>query len=204
MRLLIATNDYLPKPGGIQMYLKNLIDAYPDDVHVVAPSDPNATPNEPGVSRGSRDYMLPTLATGRMVAAAADRFKPDAVLFGAPHPLPFLGNRLRDALGVPIGVLSHGAEITIPAAVPGLRQVLGRNLASADVRFAVSRYTARKVQRISGKPVELLGSGVDIEKRDAGNALDDVGDLLDESGVSALREIGYTLDDPFHGAPLLG
>ena len=163
MRLLIATNDYLPKPGGIQMYLKNLIDAYPDDVHVVAPSDPNATPNEPGVSRGSRDYMLPTLATGRMIAAAADRFKPDAVLFGAPHPLPFLGNRLRDALGVPIGVLSHGAEITIPAAVPGLRQVLGRNLASADVRFAVSRYTARKVQRISGKPVELLGSGVDIE-----------------------------------------
>jgi phosphatidylinositol alpha-1,6-mannosyltransferase len=38
-----------------------------------------------------------------------------------------------------------------------------RDLASADVRFAVSRYTARSVQRISGSPVEFLGAGVDIE-----------------------------------------
>jgi phosphatidylinositol alpha-1,6-mannosyltransferase len=106
--------------------------------------------------------MLPTRSTAQTVAAVAERFEPDAILFGAPHPLPFLGGLLRRAFGVPIGVLSHGAEITIPGAVPGLRQVLGRNLASADVRFAVSRYTARKVQRISGKPVDFLGAGVDI------------------------------------------
>lgn len=35
MRLLIVTNDFPPKPGGIQMYLKNLVDAYPDAVHAI-------------------------------------------------------------------------------------------------------------------------------------------------------------------------
>jgi phosphatidylinositol alpha-1,6-mannosyltransferase len=163
MRLLIVTNDYPPKPGGIQMYLKNLVDAYPDAVHVVAPHDPDAVSRELGVSRGSTTYMLPTRATARVIAAAADRFEPDAVLFGAPHPLLSLGDLLRRAFGVPIGVLSHGAEVTIPGALPGVRQLLRRDLASADVRFAVSRYTARSVQRISGRSVELLGAGVDVE-----------------------------------------
>ena len=48
MRLLIVTNDYPPKPGGIQMYLGSLVDAYPDAVHVVAPYDRDAEPNESG------------------------------------------------------------------------------------------------------------------------------------------------------------
>lgn len=163
MRLLIVTNDYPPKPGGIQMYLQNLVDAYPDKVHVVGPSDADADIDEPGVTRGSRSYMFPTKETTGTIVEAAHRFEPDAVLFGAPHPLPFLGPKLQKELRVPIGVLSHGAEITIPAAVPGIRQILGRNLAAADVRFAVSRFTAGRVQRISGKPVEYLGAGVEID-----------------------------------------
>jgi phosphatidylinositol alpha-1,6-mannosyltransferase len=163
MRLLIVTNDYPPKPGGIQMYLRNLVEAYPDAVHVVAPHDPDAAPREPGVSRSSATYMFPTRATARTIAVAAEQFEPDALLFGAPHPLLFLGDVLRRAFDVPIGVLSHGAEVTIPGALPGVRQLLRRDLASADVRFAVSRYTARRVQRISGRTVEHLGAGVDIE-----------------------------------------
>jgi phosphatidyl-myo-inositol dimannoside synthase len=163
VRLLIVTNDYPPKPGGIQMYLKNLVDAYPDAVHVVGPADDDADPGEVGVSRGKGRYMVPTSATAGTIVEAAESFGPDALLFGAPHPLPVLGNRLRERLGIPIGVLSHGAEVTIPGAIPGVRQLLGHNLASADVRFAVSRYTARRVKRISGMPVDLLGAGVEID-----------------------------------------
>lgn len=163
MRLLIVTNDYPPKPGGIQMYLSNLVDAYPDEVHVFAPADPQAEPDETGVTRGTQSYMLPTSSTARAVTHAAQEFDPDAILFGAPHPLPFLGRGLRESLGTPIGILSHGAEITIPGAIPIVRQALGRSLASADVRFAVSRYTARRVRGISGKGVDFLGAGVAVE-----------------------------------------
>ena len=163
VRLLIVTNDYPPTRGGIQTYLENLVKAYPHEVHVVAPLHDGSDPDECGVTRGHRSYMLPTSRTVRVVASAADRFKPDAILFGAPHPLLFLGEGLRERLGVPIGVLSHGAEITIPGAVPGFRALLGRALRSADVRFAVSRFTARRVERISRRPVEFLGAGVDID-----------------------------------------
>lgn len=162
MRLLLVTNDYPPKPGGIQMYLGNLVDAYPDEVLVFGPAD-SAAADDDRIIRGSRPYMLPTSATTDSVLEAARGFDPDAVLFGAPHPLPAMGPRLRDELDVPVGVLHHGAEVTIPAAIPGVRQVLGRTLAAADVRFAVSRFTADRVRRMSGADTLVLGAGVEIE-----------------------------------------
>ncbi len=163
VRLLIVTNDYPPTSGGIQIYLKNLVDAYPDEVHVVAPAFDKLASDTTTITRGHRPYMLPTSATRTAIVGAAEMFRPDAILFGAAHPLAFLGKRLRDDLGVPFGVLSHGAEVTLPAALPGVRQLLGRSLRSADVRFAVSRFTARRVSRISGKPVTFLGAGVEID-----------------------------------------
>ena len=163
MRLLLVTNDYPPKPGGIQMYLKNFVDAYPDEVLVYAPSDERAASDESGVVRGDRPYMLPTGSVADDVVEVAAPFAPDVILFGAPHPLPAMGPALRDRLGVPFGVLSHGAEVTLPGAFPGSRQLLGRTLRSADVRFAVSQYTARKVTSIARAPATFIGAGVETD-----------------------------------------
>ncbi len=163
MRLLVVTNDFPPKPGGIQMYLQNFVDAYPDPVLVYAPSDEKADPDEEGVVRGSASYMLPTAAVLDDIVRYSEDFEPDAVLFGAPHPLPQLGVKLREALGVPLAVLNHGAEVTLPAAVPGTRQLLRRSLRAADVRFAVSRFTADRVERLTGAPTHFLGAGVEID-----------------------------------------
>lgn len=163
MRLLIVTNDFPPKLGGIQMYLQNLVDAYPDPIHVVAPSDENASVDEVGVTRGGRAYMLPTSRTHDLVRGAVRDFEPDAILFGAPHPLTPLGPKLREEFGIPFGVLSHGAEVTIPGAVPLVSRRLGRTLAAADVRFAVSRFTAAKVAEISRADATFLGAGVEVD-----------------------------------------
>jgi phosphatidylinositol alpha-1,6-mannosyltransferase len=145
------------------MYLKNLLDAYDGETLVVAPSDDRVDGPEVGIVRGTRPYMLPDRATRRLVRDAGTAFRPDAILFGAPHPLPWMGPWLREELGVPFGILSHGAEITIPGSVPGAKQALGRALAAADVRFAVSRFTARKVEALSHRRVEFLGAGVEVE-----------------------------------------
>lgn len=163
MRLLIVTNDYPPKPGGIQMYLQNLVSAYPDPVHVVAPRDDDADPDESEVTRGVKTYMLPTSKVYSLVAETLLSFKPDAILFGAPHPLTPLGPKLRDEFNIPFGILNHGAEVTIPGAVPLVGRKLGRTLAQADVLFAVSRFTAGNVERLSGKQCDVLGAGVEIE-----------------------------------------
>jgi phosphatidylinositol alpha-1,6-mannosyltransferase len=161
VRLLLITNDYPPKPGGIQQYLGNVIDAYPDEWHVIAPADEAAVPHDQ-ISRGASSFMWPTPQIASWVEQQAEAFRPDAILFGAPHPLSFLGPALRDRLGVPYGVLSHGAEVTLPAAAPGTRQAVAKALRDADVRFAVSRFTADRVRRLTGKDVVFVGAGVDI------------------------------------------
>ena len=163
MRLLLITNDYPPKPGGIQMYLQNFVDAFPGDVLVYGPSDDRAEPREHNVVRGDRDYMIPSRRLVDDILEAARPFGPEAILFGAPHPLSQMGPALREGLDVPVGVLSHGAEVTLPGAFPGTRQLLGRTLRSADVRFAVSRFTARRVEAISGRPATFVGAGVEVD-----------------------------------------
>ncbi len=165
-RLAVITNDYPPKPGGIQQYLGNLVDTYPGEVLVLAPHDGPATTRrgEAIVRRNSSRFMWPTPGVATWLGTELATFQPDLILFGAPHPLPALTVRLRRQLHKPIGVLCHGAEITLPAAVPGLRQGLGRMLAAADVRFAVSRYTQRRIERLTGRPCVYVGGGVDVTR----------------------------------------
>jgi len=163
VRLLLITNDFPPKPGGIQMYLQNFVDAYPDEVLVYAPRDDDAPPDEVGIVRGSKPYMLPSSSVTEDVLRVAEPFAPDAVLFGAPHPLPKIGPALRERLGVPFGVLNHGAEVTIPAAIPGSRQMLGRVLRAADVLFAVSRFTAGRVTSLTKHSAVFVGAGVEVD-----------------------------------------
>ena len=162
MRLLLITNDYLPKPGGIQQYLGNLVERYDGPVQVIAPKDKTAE-RDAQVVRGKRRFMWPTRKTRRWIEEQASRFNPDVILFGAPYPLPTMGPALRESLGVPYGVIAHGAEVTVPAAFPGTRQLLAGPLKQADVVFANSRWTAGKVERITKRPVTHLGIGVDLD-----------------------------------------
>jgi len=166
MRLLIITNDFPPKSGGIQTYLGNLADAYHGPVRILAPADGPADATGKGegiVGRGSRRFMWPTRRTVDWLVAEAREFSPDAILFGAPHPLTLAIPRLAGELGVPTGVLCHGAEITIPAVIPGLRSMLRKVLRRADVLFAVSSFTQGRVSRLTGRDVIRVGAGVAVD-----------------------------------------
>jgi len=160
MRLLLVTNDFPPRPGGIQQYLRGLVDALDAEVRVLAPADPAAA-DEHGVVRGHRRFMWPTGRTRRWVEEQVEAFRPDVVLFGAPHPLAHLGPGVRERTGVPYGVLCHGAEVAIPAAFPIARQLLRGSLRRADVLFGVSAFTSARVERLTGRQVIRVGAGVD-------------------------------------------
>jgi phosphatidylinositol alpha-1,6-mannosyltransferase len=160
VRILLVTNDYPPKPGGIQQYLGSLVAALPGNVRVAAPRDEGPAPGE--VVRSGRRFMWPTPRVRRWVETQVAEFRPDVILFGAPHPLAHLGPALRRATGVPYAVLCHGAEVTIPAAFPVTRQLVRWPLRRADALFAVSRFTSRRVERLTGRPVHYVGAGVDV------------------------------------------
>ena len=165
MRLLVVTNDYPPKPGGIQQYLGNLVDAYPGEVRVLAPADGPATGTGKGedvVRRDRNSFMWPTRRVRRWVRREAEDFGADAILLGAPIPLTAMARSISSS-GLPVGVLCHGAEITALAAIPGSRQLMRAALRSADVLFAVSRYTGSRVSRLTRRQVQYVGAGVDIE-----------------------------------------
>ncbi len=166
MRLLVITNDFPPKPGGIQTYLGSLTDAYPGPVRVLAPADGPAVGTSRGeeiVRRGSRRFMWPTKSVVDWFIEEARDFEAEAIFFGAPHPLTRATSRIKAELGIPVGILCHGAEVTIPAAIPGLRSWLRRTLRSADVLFAVSRFTQGKVSKLTGRDVVAIGAGVEVE-----------------------------------------
>lgn len=166
MRLLLVTNDFPPKPGGIQQYLGNLTDAFDGDVLVLAPAGgpaSNTVRGETSVRRHRRRFLWPTPGVRRWVTSEARRFAPDLILFGAPYPLAWMSKRLRSDLGVPVAILCHGAEITVPATLPVARQLLRRSLRGADRCLAVSHFTAGRVERLTGRPVVYVGSGVDVD-----------------------------------------
>ncbi len=171
MRVLVVTNDYPPRPGGIQQYLGNLVAHSSAEILVLGPSDAGAADDQ-GIVRGHARYMLPSRRTRAWVERYVEEFSPDVIVFGAPHPLAQLGPGLTRKTGIPYVVVAHGAEVTLPAALPGLRQILGRTFRHAALVFTVSAFTERRVEAIGSHATAVLGAGVDLDsfrprKRDA-------------------------------------
>ena len=161
MRALLVTNDYPPKAGGIQQYLSNLVGYSGLVLRVLAAKDPAARP-EPHVVRGRAPYLLPTPGTYGWLAEHIGGFGPEVIVFGAPHPLAQLGPRLAREFGIPYVVIAHGAEVTVPGAIPGLRQVLGWTFRHASLLLTVSAFTSRKVAGLGAVRTSVLGAGVDL------------------------------------------
>ena len=162
MRVLLVTNDYPPRPGGIQQYLANLVAHSRFEFRVLAPAA-EGSESEPGVVRNGRRFMWPTRRIRRWVDDNIEDFAPSVVLFGAPHPLAWLGPDLTARRGIPYVVIAHGGEVTLPAALPGARQALRRILRGAALVLTVSEFTARRVRKIADADAEVLGAGVDLE-----------------------------------------
>ena len=166
MRVLLVTNDFPPRVGGIQNYLWNIYARLaPDDVVVLAPAHPSdvafdrSQPFE--VVRWPGRIYWPTRPLGRRVREIAAARDVDAVAFGAVLPMNIIASRI----GLPAIVHTHGFEVAW-ARVPALVQLLRRIGRNASLVTTVSEYTRRFIARALGgeTPVELLRTGVDLER----------------------------------------
>jgi phosphatidylinositol alpha-1,6-mannosyltransferase len=138
-RHLLVTNDFPPKVGGIQNYLWELWRRLDPESFVVltASSHPDAPAFDSAeAERGVRIVRVPesilffpTPAALAHVRRCIHEYEIDLVLFDPALPLGLLGPRI----GVPYGVILHGAEVTVPGRVPGVRAVLARVLCGAAV-----------------------------------------------------------------------
>jgi phosphatidylinositol alpha-1,6-mannosyltransferase len=173
LRTLLVTNDFPPRPGGIQNYLNSLATRLPaDDLVVYAPSWEAASgshgefdaaaPFE--VVRHPTSLMLPTPDVLRRAKEIMRSRGCEAVWFGAAAPLALLGHSLRDAGARRVIASTHGHEVGW-SMLPGARQALRRIGDTADVLTYVSKYTRTRFASAFGPMagLEMLPSGVDTE-----------------------------------------
>jgi phosphatidyl-myo-inositol dimannoside synthase len=164
--LLLITNDFPPRPGGIQQYCHSLVRRLPPgEVTVYAPAWPGADEFDAGepyrVVRHPTSRMLPTADVARRAVELARQVRPDVICFGAALPLGLLARRLTRETGAPCIGFTHGVEVAV-SEVPLVRRLMTRVAADMRALTAVSRWSAARVERgVRGRcPVELLPSGV--------------------------------------------
>ncbi len=166
-RILLISNDFPPRAGGIQTYLHELTMALPpDDVAVYAPDWPGAATFDAKlpfpVVRHPGTLMLPTPPVLRRATGLLRELRYETAWFGAAAPLALLGPALRRAGVRRVVASSHGHEVGW-SMLPAARTALRRIGMDADVVTAVSRYTRRRVASAFGPQaaLELLPPGVD-------------------------------------------
>jgi len=169
-RTLVITNDFPPRPGGIQAYVQSLAVRQPAGSLVVFASDwkgsrgYDATLPFP-VVRYRSGLMLPSPDVARQAAQIARTEGCDTVWYGAAAPLGLLTPSLRRRTDIRRSVAStHGHEVGW-ALLPGTRQLLRRVGRSNDVITYLGPYTRRRLAPAVGSHPRLfrLSSGVDTE-----------------------------------------
>ncbi|MGC1210670.1 MAG: glycosyltransferase family 4 protein [Micromonospora sp.] len=169
-RTLLITNDFPPRPGGIQSFVHNLAVRQPaGSVVVYASSWRGAAKFDADqpfeVIRERTRVLLPTPLIARRAAKLARAYDCDTVWFGAAAPLGLLAAGLRRRSGIRRAVaLTHGHEAGW-ASLPGARTALRRIGRGVDVTTYLGEYTRVRLARVLAGVTELrrLAPGVDVD-----------------------------------------
>ncbi len=173
-RVLLVTNDFPPRRGGIQSYLGEfvgrLVDAGSHSVLVYAPQWKGADAFDADaagyrVVRHRGTLMLPGPTVDARMRRLIGDHGIDTVWFGAAAPLALLAARARQSGASRVLASTHGHEVGW-SMLPVARSVLRRIGNDTDVVTFVSRYTRSRFATAFGPAasLEYLPSGVDTDR----------------------------------------
>ncbi len=173
-RVLLVTNDFPPRRGGIQSYLVELVTrlAFTGEhtVTVYAPQWKGADAFDARtagyqVVRHPGTLMLPVAGVDIRMCRLIAEHKIDTVWFGAAAPLGLLAQRARHAGASRVLASTHGHEVGW-SMLPVARSVLRRIGDDSDVVTFVSRYTRARFASAFGPEAALehLPPGVDTDR----------------------------------------
>jgi len=164
---LLVTNDFPPKVGGIQSYLWELWRRLPaEQVTVLAArQDGDATWDDTQayrIERTRRRVLLPTRSLVGQIRSLAREVDAEIVLLDPALPVGHLG----PGLGLPYGLIVHGAEIAMPGRTWPGRPLLRTTLRGARLIVAAGAYPAAEARRAAGRslPMVVIPPGVDVER----------------------------------------
>ncbi|WP_338891599.1 glycosyltransferase family 4 protein [Rhodococcus sovatensis] len=171
-RTLLVTNDFPPRPGGIQSYLHSFATRFPaDELVVYAPrwrgdSHRKFDARQPfEVVRHPTTLMLPTPLVARRAASLVKSFACESVWFGAAAPLAVMAPVVRRAGADVVIASTHGHEVGW-SMVPGGRGTLRAIGNSVDAVTYVSKYTRGRFASAFGPraALEHVPPGVDTDR----------------------------------------
>jgi phosphatidylinositol alpha-1,6-mannosyltransferase len=170
MKTLLVTNDFPPRPGGIQSFVHQLAVRQPAGSVVVYasrwPGWEKFDAEQPfEVVREPTSMLLPTPRVARRAAELARAHECDTVWFGAAAPLGLLATGLRRRAGIVRAVAqTHGHEAGW-AALPGARTLLRRIGRGVDVVTYLGDYVRVRLDRALHGLTDLqrLAPGVDVD-----------------------------------------
>ena len=169
-RTLVITNDFPPRPGGIQTFGYEIVRRFePDSVTVLTSDWEGAAEFDAAqdfkVIRANTKTLLPSKSTLAMAREIVVSENITRVLFGAAAPLGLLAAPLRK-LGVKnIVGMTQGHE-TGWAMTPGTRQALRKIGNDTDYLTYISEYTHKKIAKALGPEaasrMRRIVPGVDV------------------------------------------
>jgi phosphatidylinositol alpha-1,6-mannosyltransferase len=172
-RVLLVTNDFPPRRGGIQSYLEQfvgrLVDAGEHELNVYAPQWKGADDYDRAagyrIVRHPGTLMLPEPGVDRRMRALIAEHGIETVWFGAAAPLALLANRARGAGARRVVASTHGHEVGW-SMLPVARSALRRIGEDTDVVTFVSHYTRGRIAAAFGRnaALEHLPPGVDSDR----------------------------------------
>jgi len=150
-KVLVLTNDFPPRPGGIQFFVHALaMSLPPESVIAYAPAWEGAAQVDAAlpfpVVRHPTSLMLPIPSVARRAERIVEAEGCDTVVFGAAAPLGLLAPGLRKAGVKRLIALTHGHEAGW-AALPVARTILRRIGDSVDTVTYLGEYTRVRLAR---------------------------------------------------------
>lgn len=186
-RTLIITNDFPPRPGGIQTFGYEIAKRFnPESLTVLTSNWEGAAEFDAAqkfkVVRAGTRTLLPTKTTLGLARKIIESEDVTRVLFGAAAPLGLLAAPLRKLGVTNIVGMTHGHE-TGWAMTPVTRQVLRKIGNDTDFLTYISEYTHKKIASAlspeASKRMRRITPGVDISEFSPANAT--AGEQLRES-----------------------
>jgi phosphatidylinositol alpha-1,6-mannosyltransferase len=156
-KTLIVTNDFPPRPGGIQAFVHNMATRQPAGSIVVYASTwrdgaevARFDAEQPfPVIRDRTHVMVPTPRVTRRAAEIVRAEGCDSVWFGAAAPLGLMAPALRRAGAGRLLGMTHGHEAAW-AQLPGSRQLLRRIGEGTDTLTYLGEYTRSRIASAVG------------------------------------------------------
>jgi phosphatidyl-myo-inositol dimannoside synthase len=175
-RVLLVTNDFPPRRGGIQSYLQELVGqlvatgehkltVYASTWKSADDFDVQARASGYSVVRYPKALMLPTPGVARTMQRLIAERNIDTVWFGAAAPLALMAPLARDAGAGRVVASTHGHEVGW-SMLPLARTALRRIGTGTDVVTYVSRYTRGRFASAFGPDAALehVPPGVDTDR----------------------------------------